>query len=82
MLAGSGAARLSGPVDTNIVCFRPKAPRGVEELQRILARDAGVCVTAPTYRGESWLKAVILNPFTTAADLGRLVDTFSFHCPG
>jgi glutamate/tyrosine decarboxylase-like PLP-dependent enzyme len=82
MLTGSGAARLSGPVDTNIVCFRPKAPRGVEELQRILARDAGVCVTAPTYRGESWLKAVILNPFTTAADLGRLVDTFSFHCPG
>ena len=80
LLIESGVARLSGATDTNIVCFRPNAApadRSLQELQRLLAREAGVCLTTPLYRGETWLKSVLLNPFTVAADLRRLVSVFS-----
>lgn len=82
MLIESNVARLSGAMDTNIVCFRPSAaPVGhsLQGLQALLERDAGMCLTAPVYRGETWLKAVLLNPFTATADIRRLVSTFSAH---
>lgn len=82
LLLGCGVARLSGAMDTNILCFRPiAAPAGssLQELHELLANEAAVCVTAPVYRGETWLKSVLLNPFTAAEDLGRLVAAFSAH---
>lgn len=83
LLNATGAARFTGEMDTNIQCFRPRAEStssGVAELQRALARDAGVCVTTPRYRGEAWLKTVILNPYTQASHLAELVNTFTAHC--
>lgn len=83
LLLASGEARFTGEMDTNIQCFRPRAEStssGVAELQRALARDAEVYVTAPQYRGESWLKTVILNPYTQASHLAKLVNTFTAHC--
>jgi glutamate/tyrosine decarboxylase-like PLP-dependent enzyme len=84
LLLESGVARLSGAMDTNILCFRPiaaPADRSLVELQTRLANEAAVCLTAPVYRGETWLKAVLLNPFTVTEDLGRLVKAFSSHPP-
>jgi hypothetical protein len=51
----------------------------MEEMQQYLAEEAAVCLTNPMYRGEMWLKAVILNPYTDVSDLKRLVDAFAEH---
>jgi hypothetical protein len=48
-------------------------------MQQYLAEEAAVCLTNPMYRGEMWLKAVILNPYTDVSDLKRLVDAFAEH---
>lgn len=80
LLLESAVARLSGEMDTNIVCFRPiaaSADRSLQGLQEHVASQAGVCLTTPVYRGETWLKAVLLNPFTAPAELVRLVSAFA-----
>ena len=82
-LRETGVARFTGEMDTNVTCFRPHprcARQDLEQLQEALVRNAGVCLTSPAYRGESWLKAVILNPYTTMATVDGLVETFTAHC--
>ena len=55
-------------------------PTTLEEMQQqYLAEEAEVCLTNPVYRGEMWLKAVILNPYTGVFDLKRFVDAFAEH---
>jgi glutamate/tyrosine decarboxylase-like PLP-dependent enzyme len=83
MLDDSGLARFSGEMDTNILCFRPKAESAIQdvrELQQFLADEAEVCVTNPVYRGEMWLKAAVLNPYIVDSELRRLVDAFAGYC--
>jgi len=39
-------------------------------------------LSLPRYRGQNWLKVVLLNPYTTEADIQRLVraiDQFADH---
>jgi glutamate/tyrosine decarboxylase-like PLP-dependent enzyme len=82
MLDDSGLARFSGEMDTNVLRFCPKsasASDSMEDMQQYLAEKAEVCLTNPVYRGEMWLKAVILNPYTGVSDLKRLVDVFAEH---
>ena len=82
MLDDSDLAQFRGEMDTNVLCFRPKSATNndsMEEMQQYLAEEAEVCLTNPVYRGEMWLKAVILNPYTGVSDLKRLVGAFAEH---
>lgn len=82
MFDDSGLVRFSGEMDTNVLCFRPKSATtndSLEEMQRYLVEEAEVCLTNPVYRGEMWLKAVILNPYTGVSELKRLVDAVAQH---
>lgn len=64
----------------NIVCFR-HAPRGAGDLdalqarlrERVLARERFYLVQT-RLAGASWLRTTLINPFTTLADLDRLLD--------
>ncbi|MEL7494499.1 MAG: pyridoxal-dependent decarboxylase [Cyanobacteria bacterium J06554_11] len=85
--------QLASEPQMNLVCFRlipdkVDDPRSLDalnaQLQRYLLqaerdRDA-VFLSLPTYRGQRWLKAVLLNPYTTADTLKALfknVDQFA-----
>jgi hypothetical protein len=46
---------------------------------KYLAEKAEVCPTNPVHREEMWLKAVILNPYTGASHLKRLMGAFAEH---
>ncbi len=67
--------------ETNVVCFRaapewrPPETRDDlnDRLQRRLLRDHDVFVSLPTYRGERWLRTVLLNPFTDESVVDRLL---------
>ena len=86
---------LAGEPQMNLVCFRlaPEGASDVDydrlnsELQRYLLRDRAVSsakpasffLSLPTYRGNRWLKAVLLNPYTrpdTIEVLFNLIDEF------
>jgi len=80
-LEEDACVEFTGDMDTNIVCFRPRAA-GVEDadaraakLQDQLLRDAGMCLTVPFYRGHKWLKADILNPVTDTTRVDFLAET-------
>jgi len=49
-------------------------------LQLYLASEAQISLTAPFYRNQHWLKSVILNPYTAASDVDRLVHAFNVFC--
>lgn len=78
---------LAAPAVTNIVVFRcrtnashPATPTRTEKLHRRLAENANVQLSLPSYRGDRWLRAVVLNPFVTTDTLGRLfaeIDAFA-----
>jgi glutamate/tyrosine decarboxylase-like PLP-dependent enzyme len=78
-----GQTEFSGEIDTNILCFRPKGEVRdslVLALQHHLISEAQINLTAPSYRDRRWLKSVILNPYTTASDVDRLVHAFNAFC--
>ncbi|WP_256298169.1 pyridoxal phosphate-dependent decarboxylase family protein [Haloarchaeobius salinus] len=67
--------------DMNLCCFRA-APDWcpAEELddlngrvQESLLREHDVFVSLPTYRGSRWLRVALLNPYTDATTVDRLV---------
>nr|WP_106779162.1 aminotransferase class I/II-fold pyridoxal phosphate-dependent enzyme [Lysinibacillus timonensis] len=78
---------LASEPDTNLCCFRGK-PKYLDskqwdkwnlELQQFLLNEEGVFFSLPTYRGERWLRAVLLNPFTTIETIRKIfkkVDEF------
>ena len=81
----------AGAPDTNLVCFRgePKGlgPRASDKwnihLQTHLQKH-GVYVSLPMYRGVRWLRAVVLNPYTTRATIDHmfeLIDEFAERDP-
>lgn len=69
--------RLASRPDTNIVCFRGEpawiAPEAWDDwnagLRSRLLDRAGVFLSLPAFRGGSWLRAVLLNPYTSDATL-------------
>ncbi|MGP1375437.1 MAG: pyridoxal phosphate-dependent decarboxylase family protein [Almyronema sp.] len=74
--------------EMNIVCFRGVpdwvAPANWDawntDLQQQLLRKFEVFVSLPSYRGQRWLKVVLLNPYTDPAVIDRLcqgIDTFA-----
>ena len=68
--------------EMNIVCFRDtrgsqdETARGErnQRLQRGLMKDRQTFVSLPRFRNSRWLKAVLLNPFTTENDLQEIFD--------
>ncbi len=68
---------LASEPEMNIVCFRgvpsscPPADWDAWNagLQRYLLEQGHTFISLPQYRGASWLKGVLLNPYTTEADI-------------
>jgi L-2,4-diaminobutyrate decarboxylase len=80
--------KLAGEPDTNILCFRGEPTElspdrwdtWNEGLQAALLRDQHIFVSLPLYRGQRWLRVVLLNPFTDEGTIQRLsegIDTYA-----
>ncbi|MEO1391923.1 MAG: aminotransferase class V-fold PLP-dependent enzyme [Cyanobacteria bacterium J06634_5] len=80
--------QLASQPQMNLICFR-LAPKNVAakqwdslnaQLQHFLLRaKTPFFLSLPTYRQQSWLKAVLLNPYTCPQDIETLfqaIDTF------
>jgi glutamate/tyrosine decarboxylase-like PLP-dependent enzyme len=71
---------LASDPDMNLICFRgcPSAlpPEQWDSwnagLQQHLLNQHQTFLSLPVFRGQRWLKAVLLNPFTTATQLSNL----------
>ncbi|ENH98044.1 glutamate decarboxylase [Gracilibacillus halophilus YIM-C55.5] len=81
---------LQAEPETNICCFRgepaylpkEKWDDWNRELQQQLLDASHTFVSLPLYRGERWLRAVLLNPFTSRSqiqDIFKQVDIFYDH---
>ncbi|MEO0540242.1 MAG: aminotransferase class I/II-fold pyridoxal phosphate-dependent enzyme [Cyanobacteria bacterium P01_A01_bin.105] len=86
------ALTLASRPQMNIICFRgTPAPVSPEQwdswnqaLQRYLLKHGHTFLSLPTYRGQRWLKAVLLNPFTTEQQIDALfqqIDRFLGSSP-
>ena len=80
--------RLATEPEMNILCFRGEPHRLPEsqwnhwnqQLQKHLLSEANIFLSCPLHRGQRWLKAVLLNPFTQAQDIERLLEAIAqFH---
>ncbi len=74
---------LASVPEMNLVCFRG-CPEWLPSdqwddwnvhLQAYLREHAQTFFSLPQYRGQTWLKAVLLNPFTTDADIAAIFAT-------
>ncbi len=71
---------LASQPEMNIICFRGCPPRLPPDqwdawniaLQAYLLSQHQTFLSVPGWRGQRWLKAVLLNPFTTAAQVSQL----------
>ena len=71
---------LASEPDTNICCFKGKPKHIPDEelddwnwqLQKELLGDGQTFFSFPIYRGSRWLRAVLLNPFTTQEDIQKI----------
>lgn len=78
---------LASTPDTNLCCFRGIPKHIASEkwdqwnlrLQQELLRDEQTFLSLPTYRGNRWLRAVLLNPFTSKEDLSRVFYRIDKH---
>ncbi len=79
---------LASAPEMNLVCFRGCPPgRSPDQwniwnadLQQHLLQQHQTFLSLPGFRGQRWLKAVLLNPFTTVAQVGELflaIDQFA-----
>ena len=79
---------LAGQPQMNIICFRGTPFQLSQErwdawnqaLQQYLLTEGHTFLSLPTYRGQRWLKAVLLNPYTTTEHLDNLfhgIDGFA-----
>jgi glutamate/tyrosine decarboxylase-like PLP-dependent enzyme len=81
-LGAREGVRLATDPDMNVVCFRVAPdwcdPAATDDLTtrlgEFLLREREVFVSRPTYRGRTWLRVVLLNPYADEAVLDRLVD--------
>lgn len=68
--------------EMNVLCFRGCPPEHPAEawdawntgLQQFLLAEAEVFLSLPLWQGQRWLKAVLLNPFTTVDHIATLFD--------
>lgn len=71
---------LASQPQMNLICFRAEPPEMSaqqrdtwnHQLQQWLLHKGNTFLSLPIYRGERWLKAVLLNPFTTADHIEQL----------
>ncbi|WP_413166174.1 pyridoxal phosphate-dependent decarboxylase family protein [Capilliphycus salinus ALCB114379] len=79
-----------GQPDMNIICFRSIPAKILPEnrekwnaqLQAYLLKKANLFLSLPVYRGQCWLRIILLNPYLNRTQLDRLIqqiDTFT-HC--
>ena len=84
---------LASSPQMNLVCFRGcpdwLAPAQWDTwnqtLQTHLLKQASAFLSVPHYRGQYWLKVVLLNPYTTPADIDRMfkaIDQFAENTQG
>ncbi|MEM6251928.1 MAG: aminotransferase class V-fold PLP-dependent enzyme [Cyanobacteria bacterium P01_D01_bin.156] len=71
---------LASQPQMNLICFRAE-PVDIaahqhdpwnHQLQQWLLKQGHTFLSLPTYRGQKWLKAVLLNPFTTETHIVQL----------
>ncbi len=73
---------LASEPEMNLICFRgcpPALPPSQWDtwnasLQDYLLKQHQIFLSVPNFRGQRWLKAVLLNPFTTAAEVSQLFE--------
>ncbi|MEO1404573.1 MAG: aminotransferase class I/II-fold pyridoxal phosphate-dependent enzyme [Cyanobacteria bacterium J06635_1] len=73
---------LASQPQMNLICFRgtpdwlPETgwDKWNQTLQTHLLNHGHTFLSLPVYRGQRWLKAVLLNPFTTAEDIRLLFE--------
>jgi glutamate/tyrosine decarboxylase-like PLP-dependent enzyme len=75
---------LAAEPDTNICCFRGiPANRDWDNwnlgLQQYLLQEDQTFVSLPTFRGNRWLRAVLLNPFTSVAMIEELFRKIDYY---
>lgn len=71
---------LASEPQMNLVCFRAEPPELTTKeldnwnhrLQQWLLHQGHTFLSLPVYRGQRWLKAVLLNPFTTVDQIHQL----------
>lgn len=79
---------LASQPEMNLVCFRgcpdwlptDQWDAWNRTLQQYLLREAQAFLSLPRYRGQNWLKVVLLNPYTTEADIQQIfgaIDQFA-----
>lgn len=70
---------LAAPVATNLVCFRPPQASDAEvlALQQRLHRQGVAFFSTPMWRGQRWLRSVLLNPFVDANRLQTIAHSLS-----
>lgn len=82
--------KIAGKPELNLVCFRGEPdwlnPSGWDDwnarLQSYLLRQGSIFVSLPVYGESRWLRAVLLNPYTSETiidDLVTNVDTFAIN---
>lgn len=75
--------KLATVPELNIICFRSEPESLPAEqwdlwnlkLQEHLLQRANCFISLPLYKGQRWLKVVLLNPFTTMVQLELLFET-------
>lgn len=72
--------KLATMPQTNVICFRVEQDNISDkeqyntELQTYLLNKAGFFVSLPKYKGETWLRVVLLNPFLTEDIIDSLFE--------
>ncbi|MFZ1029572.1 MAG: pyridoxal-dependent decarboxylase [Limnoraphis robusta] len=68
--------------DTNIICFR-SIPANIlpedqdkwnADLQAYLLQNANIFLSLPLYRGQRWLRIILLNPYINQTQLDNLIQ--------
>jgi glutamate/tyrosine decarboxylase-like PLP-dependent enzyme len=74
--------QMMGTPQLNIVCFRAVPERATADriddcnarLQAFLLREGNTFLSLPLYRGNRWLRAVLLNPYTDETTIDEVFD--------
>ena len=77
-----GFLEVAGEPEMNLICFRgvPSCIPADEwdswniTLQTYLLQQGNTFLSLPTYRGDRWLRAVLLNPYTEEETIDHLFD--------
>ncbi|EAW37708.1 diaminobutyrate-2-oxoglutarate transaminase [Lyngbya sp. PCC 8106] len=79
-----------GQPDMNIICFRSIPAKILPEdqdqwntdLQAYLLQKTNIFLSLPLYRGQRWLRTIILNPYINQTQLDHLIQEINqfTHC--